>query len=153
MAQVAFEVLDDISLKILAELQADGRISLTELGRRVALTAPAVGERVRRLEQAGVIEGYTARVSPRALGLGLTAFVRLRLPTNVASRKAESRLAEHPEILEAHHITGDDCFLLKVVVRDASALEEFINKIGDLGTTTTSIALSSPLDARPVTPP
>ncbi len=153
MAQIAFDVLDEVSHRILAELQADGRLSLAELGRRVALTPPAVAERLRRLEASGVIEGYTARVSPRALGLDLTAFIRLRLPSNVAARNAAEKLGAFPEILEAHHITGDDCFLLKVVVEDTSALGDFIDRIGDFGTTTTSIVVSSPLDARPILPP
>ncbi len=160
MAQAAYDPsaasavrLDETTLRILEELQKDGRLSATELGRRVSLSPPAVTERLRRLEQSGLIEGYTARVNPKMLGLSLCAFVRLSLPTNMRHEKAKETLGAFPEIVEAHHITGEDCFLLKVVARDAEHLEDFISQISGLGRTTTSIVLSSPVGARPIVPP
>lgn len=147
--------MDTTDVRILAELQADARITMAELGRRVALSPPAVTERVRRLERAGIVEGYTAHTNLKALGYGLLAFVWLSLPTNTSARSPTflATLRNRAEIIEAHHITGDDCFLLKVAVRDAEHLEELISDIGTHGRTTTSIVLSSPVVTRPLLPP
>lgn len=146
--------LDATDLRILVELQADARITMAELGRRVALSAPAVTERVRRLEAAGVIEGYEARVAPRSLGYGLLAFIRLSFPTVASTspnlRRFLEEIGEVPEVLECHNITGEDCYLLKIVARDPGHLEELIGRLADFGRTTTSIVLSSPVAPRSV---
>ena len=122
--------LDDLGRRIVAELQADGRLSLAELGRRVSLSPPAVAERLRRLEEAGVITGYTARVDPGAVGYGLMAFVRLspQQPGDLYERKVHSFLHERREVIEAHHITGEDCYLIKVRVKDARALGRLLRE-------------------------
>lgn len=148
--------LDAIDLQILEELQTDARVTMTELGRRVSLSAPAVTERVRRLEESGVVEGYGARVDPKTLGYGLRAFVQVSfgLVSSVASssRRFEEEIGDLPEVLECHHITGEDCFLVKLVARDAAHLEELIGHLAAFGRTTSSIVLSSPVTARPLTP-
>lgn len=148
------ELLDGVGRRILAELQTDGRVTLAELGRRVSLSPPAVAERVRRLEEAGVITGYTARVNPLAVGYGLQAFVRLspQGPGDLYERKVRGLLKAHCEVLEAHHILGEDCFLIRVVARDPAHLEGIISELASIGRTTTSLVLSSPVPPAPVVP-
>ncbi|WP_156723714.1 Lrp/AsnC family transcriptional regulator [Streptomyces apocyni] len=139
---------DATDWRILEVLQRDGRASFAELARAVAMSPSAVTERVRRLEDAGVIRGYAAMVAPERLGLPILAFVRLRYPT--ANYKPFHDLLDvTPEILEAHHVTGDDCFVIKVAVRSMGHLEEVSGKIGTLGSVTTSVVYSSPLSGRP----
>jgi Lrp/AsnC family leucine-responsive transcriptional regulator len=142
-------VLDELDRSILAELQADGRLPFSELGRRVSLSAPAVTERVRRLEAAGVITGYRALVSPAALGLPIEAVVRVR---DDSSRVGQA-FAEIPEVLEAMHVTGDDCWVVRVVVPHMTRLEGLVHELGTYGPTTTSMVFSAPVRDRPVTPP
>jgi Lrp/AsnC family leucine-responsive transcriptional regulator len=140
---------DATDWRILQLLQADGRVSFADLARAVSMSASAVTERVRRLEEAGVITGYAAVVDPEALGLSVLAFVRLRYP-NGNYKPFHDLLEATPEILEAHHVTGDDCFVLKVAARSMRHLEEVSGKIGALGSVTTSVVYSSPLPRRPV---
>ncbi|MCP9946646.1 Lrp/AsnC family transcriptional regulator [Streptomyces somaliensis] len=140
---------DATDWRILQALQADGRASFAELARAVSMSASAVTERVRRLEEAGVITGYTAVVDQEALGLSVLAFVRLRCP-NGDYEPFHDLLAATPEVLEAHHVTGDDCFVLKVAARSMRHLEEVSGRIGALGSVTTSVVYSSPLPRRPV---
>ncbi|MHC0428964.1 Lrp/AsnC family transcriptional regulator [Streptomyces sp. O3] len=138
---------DATDWRILDALQRDGRASFTELARAVSMSPSAVTERVRRLEDAGVIEGYTAVVAPERLGLPILAFVRLRYP-NGNYKPFHELVDATPEILEAHHVTGDDCFVIKVAVRSMRHLEEVSGKIGTLGSVTTSVVYSSPLSRR-----
>ncbi|CAL9354790.1 Lrp/AsnC family transcriptional regulator [Streptomyces thermolilacinus] len=140
---------DATDWRILQLLQADGRASFADLARAVSMSASAVTERVRRLEEAGVITGYAAVVDHEALGLAVLAFVRLRYP-NGNYKPFHDLLEATPEILEAHHVTGDDCFVLKVAARSMRHLEEVSGKIGALGSVTTSVVYSSPLPRRPV---
>ncbi|MEW2132919.1 Lrp/AsnC family transcriptional regulator [Streptomyces sp. NPDC005435] len=144
------ESLDDTDLRILAALQRDGRASYAELARAVSMSPSAVTERVRRLEETGVIRGYSAVVDPERLGLNILAFVRLRYPTS-NYKPFEDLLASTPEILEAHHVTGEDCFVLKVAARSMRDLERTSGRIAGLGSVTTSVVYSSPLPNRPVT--
>lgn len=137
---------------ILAALQQDGRRSMAELARDVRMSASAVAERVRRLEDAGVIRGYRADVDPEALGYAVLAHLRLRYPSSTYG-PLHTLLGEIPEVLEAHHVTGDDCFVIKVVATSMRDLERITGRIGALGSVTTSVAYSSPVVARPVTPP
>lgn len=113
------------------------------------MSASAVTERVRRLEEVGVIKGYSAVVDEERLGLPILAFVRLRYP-NGNYKPFHDLLDTTPEILEAHHVTGDDCFVLKVATRSMSHLEEVTGKVGTLGSVTTSVVYSSPLPRRAV---
>lgn len=147
---VAFDALDR---QILLLLQTDGRIKLSELGRRVRLSPAAVTERVRRLEAAGVIDGYGARVVPARLGYGIEAFVRVDPHGGYTLRHPRTlELMDRPEITEAHHVVGEDCWILKVAVADTVHLEEVLSEISALGRTTTSIVLTSPIRHKPLLP-
>ncbi|MFF2522799.1 Lrp/AsnC family transcriptional regulator [Streptomyces liangshanensis] len=138
---------DSTDWRILDVLQRDGRASFAELARAVSMSPSAVTERVRRLEEAGVISGYAAVVDRERLGLPILAYVRLRYP-NGNYKPFHDLLERTSEILEAHHVTGDDCFVLKVVARSMSHLEEINGRIGTLGSVTTSVVYSSPLPRR-----
>ncbi|ESP96903.1 Lrp/AsnC family transcriptional regulator [Streptomyces sp. CHA1] len=142
---------DATDWRILEALQQDGRASFAELARAVSMSASAVTERVRRLEEAGIVCGYTAVVDPQALGYAILAFVRLRYP-NGNYKPFHDLVAATPQILEAHHVTGDDCFLLKVAARSMRHLEEVTGRISGLGSVTTSIVYSSPLARRAIGP-
>ncbi len=141
--------LDAIDRSILTELQADARISNAELGRRVGLSAPAVSERVVRLERTGVITGYHAHVEPKALGYPIGAVVRIR-PAAQQLRKIPEVARETPEVVACHRITGEDCFLLELHLRAIDDLEEILDRFVLFGQTTTSIVHSSPVARRPL---
>ena len=141
--------LDDVDWRLVEALQSDGRASYADLGRLVGLSASAVTERVRRLEESGVITGYAAEVDPEKLGLTITALVRLRYPHGNYG-PFRDLLATTPEIGEAHHVTGEDCFVLTVRARSMRHLEEVTGRISGLGAVTTSVVYSSPLPRRPV---
>ncbi|MFI6151632.1 Lrp/AsnC family transcriptional regulator [Kitasatospora sp. NPDC051170] len=146
--------LDAIDLHLLELLQTEGRITLSELGRRVSLSPAAVGERVRRLEADGAVTGYTARVDPARLGYGIQAFVRVSPHARMTVKYLRSQeLLHRPEILEVHHVIGEDCWILKIAARDTAHLEELIELLSTLGRTTTSVILSSPVQQRPLLPP
>ncbi|MEU8759355.1 Lrp/AsnC family transcriptional regulator [Streptomyces sp. NPDC048659] len=140
---------DATDWRILDALQEQGRASFAELARAVSMSASAVTERVRRLEEAGVIAGYTAVIDQERLGLPILAFVRLRYPHG-NYKPFHDLVAATPEILEAHHVTGDDCFVLKVATRSMKHLEEISGKVGALGSVTTSVVYSSPLPRRAI---
>ncbi|MEU9101929.1 Lrp/AsnC family transcriptional regulator [Streptomyces sp. NPDC048361] len=140
---------DATDWRILEALQQEGRASYAELARTVSMSASAVTERVRRLEEAGVIAGYTAVVDQERLGRPILAFVRLRYP-NGHYKPFHELVEATPEIMEAHHVTGDDCFVIKVGARSMSHLEEISGKIGTLGAVTTSVVYSSPLPRRSI---
>ena len=149
MASPSEQRLDDVNLRLVAELQADARLALAELGRRVGLSAPAVAERLARLEATGVITGYHATVDPRALGYALSAILRIRpAPREVAKVAQLARDTE--EVVECHRMTGEDCYLMKLHVRDVQHLEEVIDAFALFGQTTTSILQSSPVPGRGV---
>jgi len=139
--------IDDINRRLLGELQEDARLSLAELGRRVGLSAPAVAERLARLEDEGVISGYTARIDPRALGYSLSAVIRIR-PAPRELKKVADLAQRTPEVVECNRITGEDCFIFKLHLRDVDHLEEVIDRFVPYGQTTTSIVQSSPVPAR-----
>ncbi|WP_405554707.1 Lrp/AsnC family transcriptional regulator [Streptomyces sp. NBC_01171] len=147
---MAADSLDPTDIRILSALQRNGRASYAELARAVAMSPSAVTERVRRLEESGVVAGYSAVVSPEALGLDILAFVRLRYPTG-NYKPFHDLLDSTPEVVEAHHVTGEDCFVLKVVARSMRDLERVTGRIAGLGSVTTSVVYSSPLPGRSVT--
>ena len=134
--------LDGKDLKILEALQVNARAPLAELGRLIGLSQPAISERVKRLEDAGVIEGYGARINPRALGLGLMAIVRLRT-AHEHIKACLKRFSEIPHIIEVHRVTGEDCFILKVLVPTPEDLETIVDRIAGFGAVTTSLVLRS----------
>jgi Lrp/AsnC family leucine-responsive transcriptional regulator len=141
--------LDPTDGRLLAELQEDARLTHAELGRRVSLSAPAVAERLRRLERAGVITGYRAEVDPKALGYGLGVIMRIR-PSARQLPKVAELARQTPEVVECHRITGEDCFFMKLHVRDVEHLEEVLDRFILYGQTTTSIIQSSPVRLRGV---
>jgi Lrp/AsnC family leucine-responsive transcriptional regulator len=142
-------LIDATNRALLDELQRDARISLAELARRLHISAPTVAERLQRLESAGVIRGYHADVDPAAAGYGLSAIVRVR-PAPRQLHKVAALLPTLPEVVEAHRITGEDCFLVKAHIRDVTHLEELIDQLAMYGQTTTSLVQSSPVPARGV---
>ena len=141
--------LDDTDLALLGEVQSDARLSLAELGRRVGLSAPAVAERLQRLERDGVIRGYRAELDPVALGYGLSAVIRVRPAPRQLHKVADIARAA-PEVVECHRITGEDCYLIKAHVRSMTHLEELLDELAPFGQTTTSIVQSSPVPLRGV---
>jgi Lrp/AsnC family leucine-responsive transcriptional regulator len=141
-------LLDPTNLRLIAELQADARLSLAELGRRIGLSPPAVAERMTRLEEEGVITGYHAEVDPRALGYALGAMLRIRpAPRQIATVAELAR--DTPQVVECHRITGEDCFLMRLHVRSVGELEDIIDRFAFHGQTTTSIMQRSPVPRRP----
>ena len=141
--------IDATNLRLIDELQANGRLTVAELGRRVGLSAPAVAERLQRLEADGTIAGYRAEVDPRALGYELAVVIRIR-PAPRELKKVAELAQRTPEIVECHRITGDDCYLMKAHVRDVTHMEEVIDVFAVYGQTTTSIVQSSPVPLRGV---
>jgi Lrp/AsnC family leucine-responsive transcriptional regulator len=141
--------IDPVNLRILDQLQQDARLSVAELGRRVGLSAPAVAERLQRLERDGVIAGYRAEVDPRALGLSLTAVLRVR-PAPGQLENVANLFSKTPEVVECRRVTGEDCYIATAHFRDVEHLEEVIDHFVALGQTTTSIAQSSPVPRRGV---
>lgn len=144
---VANEQLDTINRQLLEELRCDPRLTMAELGRRVGMSSPAVTERVRRLEDAGIIAGYRLDLNPSALGLPLAAYIRIRPDPGQLPKVAE--LAQRiPEVVECHRITGEDCFILKVHFPAIDQLDRILDRFLAYGTTTTSIIQSSPVPLR-----
>jgi Lrp/AsnC family leucine-responsive transcriptional regulator len=143
----ASNLLDDINLRILGELQSEGRLGLAELGRRVGLSAPAVAERVQRLERASAIRGYHADLDPAALGYPIAAVVRIR-PAPGQLQRIPEIARDAVEVSECHRITGEDCYLLRLHLRSIEDLEEVLDRFTPYGLTTTSIVHSTPLARR-----
>src|SRR6187402_72041 len=139
--------LDKISWNILSELQKDARLTYAELGRRVGLTTPAVIERVRKLEDAGIITGYRIEIDTAKVGLPITAFIRMSI-TGVDYSHIIEVAQESVEVLECHRGTGGDSFIMKVAVSSVEHLQEVIDRLTPYGITTTTIVLSSPVKRR-----
>ena len=151
IAASAYEsgLLDEINCRLLEELQNDARLSMAELGRRVSLSAPAVAERVQRLEDAGVITGYRVEVDPRAIGFPIGVIVRVR-PNARQLHKIPDVARAIPEVVECHRITGEDCFSIQLHLRSIDDLEAIIDQFLPYGRTTTSIMQSAPIPRRPL---
>ena len=141
--------LDPVNLRLLDELQKNPRITMSELGRRLDMSSPAVTDRVQRLEDNGIITGYRLELDPRALGWPVAAFVRIRPGPGQLNRIADLA-RQTPEVVECHRITGEDCFLMKVYVTEIDKLEEVLDRFLMYGQTTSSIVQSSPVPARPL---
>jgi Lrp/AsnC family leucine-responsive transcriptional regulator len=141
--------LDDIGWALLHELQDNARLSFSELGRRVGLTPPAVADRVRRMEEAGIIRGYRLDVDTARVGLPLTAVIRVT-HRGVNCLELGRIVSEYPEVLECHRITGAESYSMKVALRSVEHLQELIDRLMPYGETVTSIVLSSPVTHRSI---
>lgn len=145
--QNARSLLDAVNRRILAALGEDARLSAAQLARRVGMSAPAVRERVKRLEETGVIRGYRLDVDPATIGLPVAAWVRIKPGPGQLSKIAE--LADRiPEVSECHRISGEDCFLLKVHVAGVEALEPVLDRLLLHGQTTSSFIVATPVSPR-----
>ncbi|EPJ53482.1 MAG: AsnC family transcriptional regulator [Osedax symbiont Rs2] len=144
--------IDRLSWKIINEVQKNGRVSLKALASEVGLSLPATSERLKRLEEAGVIEGYRAIVSPEVIGYGVTAIIGMTAQQPEKARFIKM-LRELPEVLECLHVTGQDSYVLRVVTKDLRHLESFVESINIYGETRTSIVMSHPIPLRKIMPP
>jgi Lrp/AsnC family leucine-responsive transcriptional regulator len=135
-------LLDQLGWKLLTELQKDARTSFAELGRRVGLSTPAVAQRVRRMEDEGIIRAYRADISPVHVGLPITAYIRMSIVGDVLA-KLTARVRSMPEVVECHRGTGEDSFILKVNVVSVEHLRDVIDRLTPFGTTSTSLVLTS----------
>ena len=143
------QLLDETNRRIVDELRTEARLSMAELGRRVNLSAPAVADRVQRLEREGVITGYQATIDPKAIGYPLAAVVRIR-PASRQLHKIPEVAGEIPEVVECYRITGEDCFFVKLHLRAMEDLEGILDRFVLYGQTTTSIIHSAPVGPRPL---
>jgi Lrp/AsnC family leucine-responsive transcriptional regulator len=145
------KLLDRIGLRILSVLQENARMPLSRIGQKVGLSAPAVAERLRKLEEAGIITGYHARIAPAAVGRTVCAFVSLTTDPN--NYKAVLTLAEEMhQIVSCHHISGEASFIIHVQVDSVPALESVVARLSPFGRTKTAIVLSTPVDKSTVVP-
>ncbi len=139
--------LDSTDAAILRELCADARIPRAELSRRVGLSAPSVVDRVRRLEDVGIITGYGARIDPARLGYGLTLLIRAR-PLPGEMKNMIEAIQDTPQIVACDRVSGEDCFVARAHVRDVAEMEAVIDRIVPFGATNSSIVQSSPVEER-----
>lgn len=143
-AQEITKLLDPIGWRILAELQVDARIQYVELGRRVGLSNASVIERVRRMEEAGIITGYSAQIDHHKVGLDVLAYIRVRIIGDYIPRFIAA-VREMPEVSECHRITGEDTFLVKVYAATTEDLARIVDKLNPYMTTNTMLVFSSPV--------
>ena len=139
--------LDGLDVRILEALVANARISTAELARSVGMSSPSVAERIKRLEEAGVITGYRATISPAAIGLPISVWLRVRPVPGALERVAEI-IRSIPEIVECDRVTGEDCFLARAHLRSVADMERVIDLIIPYAMTNTSIIQSSPVERR-----
>lgn len=140
-------MIDEIDATMLNILQANARTSNAEIARQVDLAPSAVFERIRKLEERGVIAGYSARIHPKAIGLPLLAFIFVRADEKPGAERTARRVADIPEVLEVHHVAGEDCFLVKVRAADTDALHKLLSErlglIETITSTRTTIVLET----------
>lgn len=134
--------LDVLDWRLLQALQRDARASYAELGRVVGLSPPAVAERVRRLEDVGVIQGYRAIVDPAKVGLAITAIIRMRCPGEMCGRLGDL-IAHIPEVIDCRRVTGEDSGILTVVATSIRHLQEVIDELVKFGSTTTLVVTAT----------
>ncbi|TKC89415.1 Lrp/AsnC family transcriptional regulator [Trinickia terrae] len=146
--------LDETDRALLSALAEDSRMAVSELARQVGLSAPSTAERLRRLETQGVIERYTVQIDPRALGYTLQAIVRVK-PLPGQLHLVEEVLRRIPEFVECDKVTGDDCFVCRLVLRSIEQLDEILSKVTERAETSTAIVKSTPVPRRlpPLAPP
>lgn len=144
---VTSKVLDDLSRHILKELAQDARLSTTEIGRRVGLSAPAVADRIQKMEQLGFIKGYRTLIDFEKMGFTIRAFIAFRA-TRLSHHEAVSMIDARPEVVDWHAVTGNICMFIKVAVETSKELELFIEHLGNYGETTTSLILNESKDSK-----
>ena len=145
------KLLDDTGWRILRALQENARLSFSELGLRVGLSSPAVAERVRRLEDAGIIKGYHAEIDTSKVGYPITAIIRMQVQGERCTRFSAS-VQDIPEVLECYRLTGSDSLIMKVMVSNVEHLEAIIDRLSVHGQLTTSIVLSTAVTRRMIVP-
>lgn len=145
------KLLDETGWRILQALQENARLSFSELGLRVGLSSPAVAERVRKLEDAGIIKGYHAEIDTTKVGYPITAIIRAQAQGDRCSRISTS-VRDIPEVLECYRVTGSDCLIMKVMVSSVEHLEALIDRLSIYGPLTTSIVLSTTITKRAIVP-
>jgi Lrp/AsnC family leucine-responsive transcriptional regulator len=142
------KMLDDLDRKLLDILVKDSRTSLKELAQQVGLSSPSVSERLRRLEERGVIRAFTVEIDPEALGFPLQAIVRVR-PLPGKLHIVQQLIEEIPEFGECDKVTGDDCFVARLYVRSMGELDKLLDRIADKAETSTAIIKAQPIRRRP----
>jgi Lrp/AsnC family leucine-responsive transcriptional regulator len=145
------KMLDETGWQLLQELQQNARLSYSELGQRVGLSAPAVADRIHRMEEAGIITGYRAEVNMSKLGLPVTAIIRLGSMAGQNCKLVAPRVSEIPEVLECYRVTGSDSVVTKVAATSVDHLERIIDQLSLYGEPTTSMVLSKPMPRRTIT--
>jgi len=151
MALEVEKLLDETGWRLLQELQQDARLSYSELGKRVALSSPAVADRMRRMEDAGIIAGYHAEVDTARLGLPVVAIVRLGSIGGQSCQRAVAQVSDIPEVLECYRVTGDDSVVVKVVATSVDHLARIIDQLSLHGIPATSIVRSNPMKRYTIT--
>lgn len=139
--------IDNIDRELIAVLADDGRIAVSELARRVGLSAPSTAERIRRLESQGVIQGFAVRIDPRALGYTLQAIVRVK-PMPGQLHLVEEEIRRIPEFVECDKVTGDDCFICRLFLQSIEHLDAILSKITERAETSTAIVKATPVARR-----
>lgn len=139
--------LDAIDTKLITLLYENARTSVADLARAVQMTPPSVNERLKRLEESGVISGYRVEVNPEALGYRLMAIVRMRqLPGKL--KQLEALIASIPEFVECDKVTGDDCYVARLYLKDIADLDPILDRVAELADTNTAIVKSTPVKRR-----
>jgi len=146
------KLLDSTGWQILQALQQDARLSYTELGQRVGLTAPAVAERVRKMEDAGIISGYHAEINRAKIGFPITAIIRMSTLAGERCSRFAAFTQDIPEVLVCYRVTGSDSLILKVMAASVEHLEALIDRLSAHGQLTTSMVLSTPVPRRVIMP-
>lgn len=146
------KLLDETGWKLLTLLQQNARTSYSKLGEEVGLSTPAVIERIRKMEEAGIIKGYRVELDESKLGFGMTAFIRLESHADHYQQILEM-VEKAPEVRQCFYITGRASFILKVVISSVAHLEDFIQTLTPFGNTATSIVMSAPVQNKPLSPP
>lgn len=145
------KLLDETGWRLLSELQQNARLSYKELGQRVGLSLPSVAERVRKMEEAGIITGYHAEVNLNSLGLPILAIIRLGSFVGESCARVAAQASEIPEVLECYKVTGTDCAVVKVVAASMLHLEQIIEQLSRFSIASTSIVFSRPMKNRAIT--
>lgn len=144
--------MDQTDIRLLELLQLEGRISISDLSKKLSLSRPSISERLNRLEEKGVIEGFSARVSPKAIGRDVLVFIQLSQLRIHSYSDFEKSIQENPDIIECHRLTGEVSYLLKAAVTGMEHLSQLIDDLLPYGNVNTSLVLSSPVSFRCITP-